>query len=109
LVEADQRKAAFLRCVVAELGLTNATVHARRAEQLDFRSEVVTARAFAPIERLLPVAARCLTPGGSILLLLGPTAANLTSRNWSYQLTVMPSRSGTGSFVAVLTEVRPTR
>ena len=56
LVESDQRKAQFLRTVIRETGAP-ATVHAVRAEALvPFPVDVITARAFAPLARLLSLA-----------------------------------------------------
>lgn len=53
LLEADQRKAAFLR-EACRISAVNATVHDLRLEDLaPFPVDVVTARAFAPLTRLL--------------------------------------------------------
>ncbi len=76
LIEADQRKAAFLREAARVTG-TEATVIAERLEQLTpFPVDVVTARAFAPLAELLTHARRfpsrrpgrplcCLFPKGA--------------------------------------------
>ena len=71
LVESDQKKAMFLREVARTTG-TDVTVHASRIEELPLHpADVVTARALAPLDRLLPWAARfmgtdtvCLFPKG---------------------------------------------
>lgn len=53
LVEADQRKAAFLRSIIRELNL-NARVKAERIETImPQNADVLTARALAPLSRLL--------------------------------------------------------
>ena len=53
LVESDQRKAVFLSTVIRECGLT-AKVHNSRIEALpDLDASVITARALAPLDRLL--------------------------------------------------------
>jgi 16S rRNA (guanine527-N7)-methyltransferase len=53
LVESDQRKAIFMRTVIRELGLS-ARVHNCRIETLPPRSpDVITARALAPLPKLL--------------------------------------------------------
>lgn len=53
LVESDTRKAAFLRTVIRETG-SNAQVHATRVESLPFmQADVITARALAPLQKLL--------------------------------------------------------
>ena len=59
LVEPITKKAAFLRTVIRELGL-NATVEARRTEQIDSRetgpADVITSRALAPLKDLCALA-----------------------------------------------------
>jgi 16S rRNA (guanine527-N7)-methyltransferase len=53
LIEADQRKAAFLR-EAARVTQTSVTVHAARIESVKpFPADVVTARALAPVSELL--------------------------------------------------------
>jgi len=57
LIEADQRKAAFLR-EAARVSRTTITVHATRIESVEpFPADVVTARALAPLPELLALAA----------------------------------------------------
>ena len=53
LIEADQRKAAFLR-EAARVTQVPATVHARRVESVEgLTADIVTARALAPLPQLL--------------------------------------------------------
>jgi len=69
LIESDHRKASFLREAI-RLTAATATVHVGRAE--DFRTrtfDVVTARAFAPLSRLISVSRHLLEPGARYLLL----------------------------------------
>lgn len=62
LVEADQRKAEFLREAIRLTGAP-ASVHARRIETLDLTGiDVVTCRAFAPLSKILDLTARFLSP-----------------------------------------------
>ncbi len=71
LVEADQRKCTFLEAVARETG-TKVMVHARRIEDLPpFATDVVTARALAPLDRLLAYALPFLGPEGEFLVLKG--------------------------------------
>lgn len=64
LIESDKRKSVFLSSVLRDLGLS-AIVHAARAEHVEpLQADVVTARALAPLDRLAPLAARHLAPGG---------------------------------------------
>ncbi|MFQ5971623.1 MAG: 16S rRNA (guanine(527)-N(7))-methyltransferase RsmG, partial [Alphaproteobacteria bacterium] len=67
LVEPDRRKAAFLRHTVARLGIP-VTLHAARAQDVQpFTADVVTARALAPLRRLLQLA-EPFVGGGTVCL-----------------------------------------
>ena len=73
LIEADRRKAQFLREVARSTGAA-VTVHNERIERLaGWPAAVVTARALAPLPRLLPLAERFLPPASLCLFLKGPT------------------------------------
>lgn len=76
-IEAKVRAATFLDEVIARLELDNAAVLHARAEELPGRvaAPVVTARAAAPLPRLIEWAAPLLEPGGQLLALKGRTAA----------------------------------
>ncbi len=57
LVEVNKKKCLFLQHVVHTLGLENVTIHQTRVETLgDFKPDVITARAFAPLHQLLDLA-----------------------------------------------------
>lgn len=72
LVESNHKKATFLREVARTLTLTNVDVLAERAELLPARSaEVVTLRAVERFASILPIAARMVTQGGYLALLIG--------------------------------------
>ena len=67
LVEADTRKAAFLR-EAARITAAPATIHHARIEAASLPpAPLVTARALAPLPRLLELSARFLAPGGVAL------------------------------------------
>ena len=67
LIESDQRKATFLREVARQTGV-HVVVHARRIEAVTpFAADVVTARALAPLGRLIDLARRF--DGGNTLCL----------------------------------------
>jgi 16S rRNA (guanine527-N7)-methyltransferase len=96
LVESDQRKAQFLR-EAARVTQAAVVVHASRIEQLELCADVVTARALAPLPRLLELAARFLTSQSLCLFLKGETALDeLTQarQSWHMQCEIVPSRSG---------------
>jgi 16S rRNA (guanine(527)-N(7))-methyltransferase RsmG len=75
LVESDRRKAAFLTEAAARLGLKRVTIHPLRIEDTTLPPlAAVTARALAPLDRLLGHAARLLAPGGIAIFPKGRTA-----------------------------------
>jgi len=73
LVEPSQRRVDFLVAVVAQLGLSNVAVRRARAEELtaELSVDVVTARAVAPWERLVPWTLPLRAPGGRMVALKG--------------------------------------
>jgi 16S rRNA (guanine527-N7)-methyltransferase len=96
LVESDRRKAQFLREAARVTGAP-VVVHPTRIEQLELRADVVTARALAPLPRLLELAATVLTPHSICLFLKGETARDeLTQarQSWHMHSEIVPSRSG---------------
>jgi 16S rRNA (guanine527-N7)-methyltransferase len=98
LVESDRRKCAFLRTVVRETGIA-AEVHASRIEEVSpeiSRADVVSARALAPLPRLLELAAPFLQGGAVGLFPKGRgILAELTmgTMSRSYRFELLPSRS----------------
>ncbi len=82
LIEAMERRAAFLAECVSELGLGNVEVQRARGEDLAGRvgADVVTARAVAPLERMAAIAAGLARPGGLVLAVKGAGAAGELAR-----------------------------
>jgi len=77
LLEPLLRRSVFLEECVAELGLSNATVVRARAEDkaaAHIRADIATARAVAPLDKLVGWAARLLRPGGELLAIKGRSA-----------------------------------
>lgn len=105
LVESDRRKAAFLARVVAETGLP-ASIRPERVESLPpAGAAAVTARALAPLDRLLPLAHRHLAPEGWAVLPKGAGHAQevgAARRDWRFSLTAHPSITApTGAILVV--------
>lgn len=77
LLEPLLRRANFLTEVVDELGLGDRVEVVRgRAEEYDGSFEVVTARAVAPLEKLIGWTQKLFLPAGELLALKGATAAD---------------------------------
>jgi 16S rRNA (guanine527-N7)-methyltransferase len=76
LLEPMARRAAFLEECVRELGLSNAATCRLRAEEAagDLVADVVTARAVAPLDRLVALTLPLVRPGGLVLALKGASA-----------------------------------
>ncbi len=78
LLEPLLRRSVFLEECVSALDLPNATVLRARAEEKaasKISADVATARAVAPLDRLVGWAAGLLRPGGELLAIKGQSAA----------------------------------
>ena len=73
LVEANGKKARFLREAVRTLGLANAEVAESRIESLDRPGtfDAITARALATLPQILAFGGHLLAPGGKLLAMKG--------------------------------------
>ena len=73
LAESIQKKARFVESALAVLKLPNVEITPQRAEEL--QAEVITARALAPISKILTLFRSALKDGSRILLYKGPDVA----------------------------------
>ncbi|WP_241503247.1 16S rRNA (guanine(527)-N(7))-methyltransferase RsmG [Komagataeibacter melaceti] len=109
LIESDQRKAAFLR-EAARVAGARVTVCAQRLEVARVPpAQVVTARALAPLSRLLEWGTRFLQPDGFCLFLKGRNAEEelTTARaDWHMATTRIPSRTNTDGVILKLSDIR---
>jgi 16S rRNA (guanine527-N7)-methyltransferase len=95
LVESMAKRCRFLQAVVDELGLP-ARVRNARAESLSLTVDIVTARACAPLARLLEFAWPYLRKGATGLFLKGQDVeAELAeaTRSWDFKAELLPSLS----------------
>ena len=74
LIEPLQRRVDFLNQVIAELELPIKVVRGR-AEAVKMQFEVVTARAVAPLEKLIQISWHMIPQGGCLLAIKGESAA----------------------------------
>ena len=74
LVEPLQRRLDFLNEVVAELGIPVEVIRGR-AERVKKQFEIVTARAVAPLEKLINISWHMIPKGGSLMAMKGESAA----------------------------------
>ncbi len=75
LVEPLQRRVDFLNEIVAELGLDIEVIRGR-AERVKKQFEVVTARAVAPLEKLINISWHMIPKTGSLMAMKGESAAD---------------------------------
>ena len=105
LVESDQRKAIFLSTVIRSLGLS-AKVHNQRVESLpNLAADVVTARALAPLPKLLKLIENQLSSGTICLFLKGSSVEDELTNLKSYSTMLSkcyPSLSGPNGVVLEL-------
>jgi len=95
LVESMAKRCRFLTEVVGELALP-ATVHNARAENLDLAVDSVTARACAPLTRLLGYARPYLARGAAGWFLKGQDVASEleeATKSWKFEAEIVPSLS----------------
>jgi len=109
LVESDGRKCAFLTEAIAATE-AKAIVHNRRVEEMDaFPVAAVTARALAPLERLLPLVEHFLTPEAHGFFFKGRGAhEELTEarKDWKFTAERIQSVTDPTGVILHLTEVR---
>lgn len=108
LVESDGRKAAFLLEANRAMG-TDAKVLNRRVEDVAPESfDLVTSRALAPLDRLVPMAKKLLKTGGKLLFLKGKGAEEeLTAagQTWKMTVTRTPSLSDPEGVILLIEDV----
>jgi 16S rRNA (guanine527-N7)-methyltransferase len=111
LVESVAKRCRFLSEVVETLRLP-AEIHNARAEHLALKVEVVTARACAPLTRLLAFAAPTLRGRTKGLFLKGAevdTEVAEARKSWRFELAIHPSLSDPRGRVLELTELARAR
>jgi 16S rRNA (guanine527-N7)-methyltransferase len=108
LCESDRRKATFLREAARATG-TAVIVHACRAEALDLPGvDLITARAVAPVGKILTLCERFLGDETQLLLLKGRQVHNeLTeaAKSWNMEAVLHPSRSDDSGFILKIEKV----
>ena len=109
LVESDKRKAAFLRAAATELGLT-VTILSKRIEALPpLQATTISARALAPLVKLLEYAEIHLADNGQCLFHKGAHfRAELAEslEKWRYQSDILPSETNPQSVILRIKDLR---
>lgn len=109
LVESDLRKATFLREACRSLQLS-ADVQSQRIESLaSLQTDVLSARALAPLTTLLAYAQQHLASGGVALFPKGSQHENELAearKAWSFDLDIQPSLSEEKAAILIIRNVR---
>ena len=109
LVESDQRKAAFLRTCIREIGLKNATVHNSRIESTDpLNAAYISARALAPLPKLMPYLQQHLASDGTAFLMKGQNwSAEIAEarKSWRFDAIIHPSTTQDGAAILEISGV----
>jgi 16S rRNA (guanine527-N7)-methyltransferase len=113
LIESNAKKAAFLREAVRETGAP-VIVHAARIEDMELAAaaDVITARALAPLDQLLRLAAPMLTRGAQGLFMKGQDIdRELTkaTKHWNIDADIVPSRTSTTGRILRVRGLAPRR
>jgi len=105
LVESDMRKSTFLGTVIRKLDLNAVVVSERIEETQPLDADILTARAVAPLEKLLGFANRHLKPGGIALFPKGDRFRDEIEQamvNWRFDLEEIPSKTNpTGAILKI--------
>ena len=110
LTESAGKKANFLRTVIRELSLP-AIVHGGRIENMPAdHYDVITARAFAPLPKLLTYAKPFWGPGTTAILLKGQNAdaeIEHARKLWDFDIESHISRSDPGAVLLTISGLSP--
>ncbi|CAN0139697.1 MAG: 16S rRNA (guanine(527)-N(7))-methyltransferase RsmG [Mameliella sp.] len=103
LIESDTRKATFLRTVIRETNLTTKVLAMRIEDAPAQNATTLSARALAPLPKLLDLAARHLAPTGTALLMKGENwGKEVEDAQTQWQFSCTPHTSKTNPNAVVL-------
>ena len=112
LVEKSVRKSQFLEAAIAEVRLPARVLNLRIEDAPRDRFDLLTARALAPLPKLLGYGYAWLKPSGKALLMKGKdTAAELAEarKDWTFEVTERESLSSQEGRVLKVSSIRPRR
>ena len=109
LIESDIRKCTFLRNAVRELGLNTHVINARIEGAKVDAADAISARALAPLDRLVSYTYPFLTDKGVALFPKGETHNGeiLSAREtWDFECDVLPSITKTTARILRISRIR---
>ena len=107
LIEVDKRKAAFLRQVKHAVDVPNIEIINQRIENASITADVTTARALAPLAKLLELSELVTQRDGCRIFLKGREYENEISEarsTWNFDVTSIPSRTDATARILKITE-----
>ncbi len=110
LIESDARKAAFLSMMARELDLKAMIIRARIESASPCAADIVSARALAPLPKLLGYVDRHLAPGGTALLPKGRNHAQEVEearKSWRFDVQRRQSCVDPDSVILVVNNLLP--
>lgn len=111
LIESDRRKCAFLQTAIRELDLRETTVLTQRIESAPAqKAAVVSARALAPLPRLMSYVHQHLAPGGAAWLMKGARwqqEIHDARTLWRFEVEPQPSRTDPEATILHVTQIAP--
>jgi len=108
LIESDARKGAFLNEAIRATGANARVITGRIDDIAPSGADVVTARALAPLPRLLGFAARHLTPEGTALLQKGGKVHEelaAARADWHFEYALYPSLTSEDGVILQIREL----
>ncbi|MEO8530785.1 MAG: 16S rRNA (guanine(527)-N(7))-methyltransferase RsmG [Deltaproteobacteria bacterium] len=110
LIESDQRKCAFLIIAKQRLGLTNVDIRDERVEDVEpLNADTVSARALAPLDKLLPLAALHMAENGRAILMKGAAVEQEITdakQHWDFQITRQSSITDPDSSILIIRNIQ---
>jgi 16S rRNA (guanine527-N7)-methyltransferase len=109
MIESDQRKAAFLRTALRELGLGGDVLANRIDAMAPMGADVLSARALAPLDQLLALTERHLKPGGTAIFPKGKTVDQEiadASTNWLFQIEKHASMTDADARILTIKDIK---
>jgi 16S rRNA (guanine527-N7)-methyltransferase len=108
LIESDTRKSVFLQTVIRTLGLNASVVTGRIETATPSVADIVSARALAPLPKLLGLVSRHLSPTGVALLPKGQSYAEEIAQArliWDFSVEITPSLTDTSAVILAVRSI----
>ena len=102
LVESDMRKCVFLRSVATELSLNVEVINERIERAKPVLSDIISARALAPLSKLLGYAERHGRPDTTLLFPKGSRfeeELSTAGKDWRFSVETIPSKTSPESMI----------